>query len=43
MSNKRPETDLNKDQLSNGASGGSDSFRQGPQKAILSRAVGHHT
>lgn len=46
MSNKRQETGLNKDQLSNGARSGragSDVFRQEPQKAILRRAVGHHT
>lgn len=48
MSNKQQETELNKDQLSNGARSGSTScdvqcFRQEPQKAILSRAVGHHT
>lgn len=48
MSNKQRETQLNKDQLSNGARSGSagcdvQGSRQGPQKAILSRAVGHHT
>lgn len=48
MSNKQRGTQLNKDQLSNGARSGSTScdvqcFRQEPQKAILSQAVGHHT
>lgn len=48
MSNKQRETQLNKDQLSNGATSGSTScdvqcFRQEPQKAILSQAVGHCT